>query len=86
MTTRSSCSRSLCSLCRRSAIRRRRRRSCDGLKSLSLANTVVTTARGVTGSFTPPGATNPNATIANLPAFCRVAVTLETDGRLRHQD
>ena len=60
--------------------------SCDGLKSLSLANASVTTAVVVTGSFTPPGATNPNATIANLPAFCRVAATLETDDRLRDQD
>ena len=50
--------------------------SCDGLKSLSIANTIVTSAAVVAGSFTPPGATNPNATIANLPAFCRVAVTL----------
>jgi feruloyl esterase len=51
--------------------------SCDGLKSLSIANGTVTSAAVVTGSFTPPGATNPNATIANLPAFCRVAVTLK---------
>ena len=51
--------------------------SCDGLKSLSVANATVTTAAVVTGSFTPPGATNPNATIANLPAFCRVALTLK---------
>ena len=51
--------------------------SCDGLKSLSLANASVTAAVVVTGSFTPPGVTNPNATIANLPAFCRVAATLK---------
>jgi feruloyl esterase len=50
--------------------------SCDGLKSLSLAGATITSAGVVTGSFTPPGATNPNATIANVPAFCRVAVTL----------
>jgi feruloyl esterase len=30
----------------------------------------------VSGSFTPPGATNPNATIGNLPAFCRVGIVL----------
>jgi feruloyl esterase len=51
--------------------------ACDGLRSISLANTVVTTAAVVSGSFTPPGATNPNATIGNLPAFCRVAATLK---------
>jgi feruloyl esterase len=51
--------------------------SCDGLKSLPVANASVTSAAVVTGSFTPPGATNPNATIASLPAFCRVAVTLK---------
>ena len=33
--------------------------SCDGLKSLSLANASVTTAAVVTGSFTPPGADQP---------------------------
>ena len=51
--------------------------SCDDLKSLAMANTTVTSVAVVTGSFTPPGATNPSATIANLPAFCRVAVTLK---------
>jgi feruloyl esterase len=51
--------------------------ACDGLRRLSLANTVVTTAAVVSGDFTPPGATNPNAAIRNLPAFCRVAVTLK---------
>lgn len=51
--------------------------SCEGLKSLAIQNGTVTTAAVVTGSFTPPGATNSNATIANLPAFCRVAVTLK---------
>ena len=51
--------------------------SCEGLKSLALQDGTVTTAAVVTGSFTPSGATNPNATIANLPAFCRVAVTLK---------
>jgi tannase/feruloyl esterase len=38
---------------------------------------VVTTAAVVSGSLTPPGATNPNATIGDLPAFCRVAATLK---------
>jgi feruloyl esterase len=50
---------------------------CDGLRNLALANTVVTTATVVTGSFTPPGATNPVATIGTLPSFCRVAATLK---------
>ncbi|HZM97248.1 MAG TPA: hypothetical protein VFB92_27705 [Vicinamibacterales bacterium] len=39
--------------------------ACDGLRSLALATTVVTTAAIVSGSFTPPGATNANATIRN---------------------
>ena len=51
--------------------------ACEDLRSLSLANTVVTTAAVVNGSFTPPGAANPSATISNLPAFCRVAATLK---------
>jgi len=50
--------------------------ACEALRSISLANTAVTTAAVVSGRFTPPGATNPNATINNLPAFCRVAATL----------
>jgi len=59
--------------------------SCDGLKSLSLENASVTTAVVVTGNFTPPGATNSNATIANLPTFCRVAATLKptTDSEIK---
>jgi feruloyl esterase len=51
--------------------------SCEGLKSLPLQDATVTTAAVVTGSFAPPGATNPNLSLANLPAFCRVAVTLK---------
>jgi feruloyl esterase len=50
---------------------------CEGLRSLPLADTVVTTATVVTGSFTPPGSANPNATLGNLPSFCRVAATLK---------
>ena len=50
--------------------------ACEGLRSLSLTKAIVTTAAVVTGTFTPPGASNPNATIGNLPAFCRVAATL----------
>jgi Tannase and feruloyl esterase len=51
--------------------------TCDGLRSLALADTMVTTATVVSGSFTPSRATNPNATIGNLPAFCRVVATLK---------
>ena len=50
---------------------------CEALRSLPLANTVVTVATVMTGSFIPPGSSNPNATIANLPSFCRVAATLK---------
>ncbi len=51
--------------------------ACEGLRSLSLTNTTITTSAVVTGSFTPPGSSNPNATISNLPPFCRVAATLK---------
>jgi feruloyl esterase len=51
--------------------------ACERLTSLALQNATVTSANVVSGSFTPPGATNPNATIANLPSLCRVAVTLK---------
>jgi len=49
-------------------------RSCDGLNGLSLTNATVTKASVVTGagSFEPPG-----TIIANVPPFCRVAVTLK---------
>jgi feruloyl esterase len=48
--------------------------SCDGLASLSLPGARITTAESVsTGDFTPPSARQP---IHNLPALCRVAVTL----------
>ena len=59
--------------------------TCEGLRSLALANTAVTTAAVVTGSFTPQGATNPSGTIANLPTFCRVAATLKptTDSEIK---
>src|SRR5262245_13514017 len=51
--------------------------TCDDLRSLALANTVVTETAVVSSSFTPPGATNPNARLVNLPTFCRVAATLK---------
>lgn len=55
--------------------------SCEGLLSLSLSNTTITSAQKVgAGEFTPPG---PNGSPAaetspygKLPAFCRVAATL----------
>ncbi|MEQ1948014.1 MAG: tannase/feruloyl esterase family alpha/beta hydrolase [Bryobacteraceae bacterium] len=48
--------------------------SCDSLASKSFPDAKVTLAQEVTGgSFTPPGARN---ALANLPKFCRVAVTL----------
>ena len=55
--------------------------SCEGLASLSLSNTTITSARKVAaGEFTPPG---PNSSAIGeaspyrkLPAFCRVAATL----------
>ena len=53
--------------------------TCESLTSLSLPNTTITLARTVsTGTFTPPGSTagQPNPSLANLPAFCRVAATL----------
>jgi feruloyl esterase len=47
--------------------------SCEALASLPLADTVVTEAHEVpAGSFTPPG----SGTLTNLPAFCRVALTV----------
>jgi feruloyl esterase len=48
--------------------------TCDSLTSLSLPNTTITIAQAVpAGSFTTPY----NATLINLPAFCRVAATLK---------
>jgi feruloyl esterase len=47
--------------------------TCESLSSLALPNTTVTIAQAVpAGSFTTPF----NATLINLPAFCRVAATL----------
>jgi len=54
--------------------------SCENLSSLTLPNTTITLARTVgPGAFTPAGAAAaPSATqaFADLPAFCRVAATL----------
>ena len=47
--------------------------SCEALASLPLSQTTVTAAHEVpAGSFTPPG----SGTLTNLPAFCRVALTV----------
>ena len=51
--------------------------TCESLSSLALPNTTVTIAQAVpAGSFTTPF----NATLINLPAFCRVAATLKPSG------
>ena len=48
-------------------------RSCESLAQLALPNTKITIAQTVTtGEFTPPGRT----AIKDIPAFCRVAATL----------
>jgi feruloyl esterase len=48
--------------------------SCDGLSSLSLTDAKITSAESLSaGDFTPPSAGQP---IRNLPALCRVIVTL----------
>ena len=51
--------------------------TCESLSSLALPNTAITIAQAVpAGSFTTPF----NATLINLPAFCRVAATLKPSG------
>src|SRR5262245_44691044 len=53
--------------------------SCDSLAKLSLPEATVTIAEEVAaGDFSPPGAgRGPGASrLTNLPAFCRVAVTV----------
>ena len=48
--------------------------TCESLTALSLPNTTITIAQSIpAGSFTTPF----NATLINLPAFCRVAATLK---------
>ena len=54
--------------------------TCDSLTALALPNTTITLAQTVSaGTFTPPGstATQQNASLTNLPAFCRVAATVK---------
>ena len=54
--------------------------TCESLTGLSLPNTTITLAQTVpAGTFTPPGSTaaQQNASLTNLPAFCRIAATLK---------
>lgn len=60
-----------------SAVLAQTQKTCESLRSLPLTATAITTSAVVAGSFTPPGNSNPNATISNLPSFCRVAATLK---------
>ena len=56
---------------------------CEGLSSLTLPGTTITSAQTVAaGAFTPPttgapGAPGAGQAFANLPSFCRVAAVLE---------
>jgi feruloyl esterase len=51
--------------------------TCENLAKLTLPNVTVNMAAKVrAGNFTPPGASGPNAVLKNLPAFCRVTLTL----------
>jgi len=50
--------------------------ACEGLSTLALPNTTITSAQQVeAGRFVPPGAANARD-FAALPAFCRIAATL----------
>ena len=56
--------------------------TCEGLKTISLENTMITSAETVAaGQFSLPatgrGAAQQNAAFKQLPAFCRVAMTLK---------
>ena len=49
--------------------------TCDRIASLALPDTTITATETISGpSFTPPGERG-NATLKDLPAFCRVAAT-----------
>src|SRR3989442_6648186 len=53
--------------------------ACESLAQMKVTNGRVLSAESVqAGAFTPPNATNANATAAfkTLPAFCRVTLTL----------
>ena len=65
--------------------------SCESLAALQLPDTKITLAAPVAqGAFNPPPGgppmPGPPAAYADLPAFCRVAATLDADERLGHQD
>ena len=46
--------------------------NCENLTGLTLANTTITAAKSLSGSFTPPEGGRGNRAIENLPAFCQV--------------
>jgi feruloyl esterase len=51
--------------------------TCEGLRKLIMPLTTINSADKVrAGNFTPPGATGPNAVLKDLPAFCRVTLTV----------
>ena len=53
--------------------------TCTALAGLQLPSTTIAAAETVTtGSFMPPGGTNP---ITNLPPFCRVSGTIAPTGQ-----
>ena len=62
-------------------------RTCEDLSSLALPQTTITAAKPVAaGAFVPPGDGGRGAeAMKDLPAFCRVAATLDADQRFRHQ-
>jgi feruloyl esterase len=50
--------------------------SCESLRTLSLPHTTITLAQTISdGTFVPPGAQT-NASLTNLPSFCRIAASL----------
>jgi feruloyl esterase len=52
--------------------------TCESLAALNLPDTTITSAQPVAaGAFIPPGASEPPASVKNLPAFCRVAATIK---------
>jgi TonB family protein len=52
--------------------------TCESLATLKLADATITLAQPVAaGAFIPPGSTAPPASAKNLPAFCRVMLTLK---------
>ena len=60
---------------------------CDQLAaSLKLPNTTVTSAKAVAAGTVHAAGRRPRCrTLASLPAFCRVALTIKPTQRLRHQ-